>query len=109
MLDHDGAAIGGLYAAGNAMACATGMVYGGAGGTLGPAITFGYLAGAEARRAGGGTPTAPAPSIASAPASSITSAPASSITSAPASSIASASASSIASAPASSIASAPAS
>ena len=48
MLDHDGAPIAGLYAAGNAMACPTGMVYGGAGGTLGPAITFGYLAGRTA-------------------------------------------------------------
>jgi succinate dehydrogenase/fumarate reductase flavoprotein subunit len=48
VLDHDGAPIGGLYAAGNAMACPTGMVYAGAGGTLGPAITFGYLAGADA-------------------------------------------------------------
>jgi succinate dehydrogenase/fumarate reductase flavoprotein subunit len=51
VLDHDGAVIGGLYAAGNAMACPTGMVYAGAGGTLGPAITFGYLAGAEAAAA----------------------------------------------------------
>jgi succinate dehydrogenase/fumarate reductase flavoprotein subunit len=48
VLDHDGAPIGGLYAAGNAMACPTGMVYAGAGGTLGPAITFGHLAGADA-------------------------------------------------------------
>jgi 3-oxosteroid 1-dehydrogenase len=48
VLDGDGAPIDGLYAAGNAMACATGMVYGGAGGTLGPAITFGHLAGRHA-------------------------------------------------------------
>ena len=48
VLDHDGVVIRGLYAAGNAMACPTGMVYGGAGGTLGPAITFGYLAGTHA-------------------------------------------------------------
>ena len=44
----DGAPIAGLYAAGNAMAAATGMVYGGAGGTLGPAIVFGYRAGRAA-------------------------------------------------------------
>jgi 3-oxosteroid 1-dehydrogenase len=37
--------IPGLYAAGNAMAAPTGMVYGGAGGTLGPALVFGYRAG----------------------------------------------------------------
>jgi succinate dehydrogenase/fumarate reductase flavoprotein subunit len=53
VLDHDGAPIVGLYAAGNAMACPTGMVYAGAGGTLGPAITFGYLAGAEAAASAG--------------------------------------------------------
>jgi 3-oxosteroid 1-dehydrogenase len=48
VLDHDDQPIRGLFAAGNAMACPTGMVYGGAGGTLGPAITFGYLAGRTA-------------------------------------------------------------
>jgi 3-oxosteroid 1-dehydrogenase len=48
VLDHAGSPIDGLYAAGNAMACPTGMVYGGAGGTLGPAITFGHLAGSHA-------------------------------------------------------------
>jgi succinate dehydrogenase/fumarate reductase flavoprotein subunit len=47
-LDHAGRRIPGLYAAGNAMAGVTGMVYGGAGGTLGPAMTFGYLAGRAA-------------------------------------------------------------
>lgn len=50
VLDHEHRPIGGLYAAGNAMACPTGMVYGGAGGTLGPAITFGHLAGIHAAR-----------------------------------------------------------
>ncbi len=48
VIDHSGEPIPGLYAAGNAMACPTGMVYGGAGGTLGPAITFGHLAGTHA-------------------------------------------------------------
>lgn len=44
----DGGVISGLYAAGNVMAAPTGMVYGGAGGTLGPAITFGWIAGRDA-------------------------------------------------------------
>jgi len=48
VLDHHGRVIDGLFAAGNAMAGVTGMVYGGAGGTLGPAMTFGYLAGRAA-------------------------------------------------------------
>ncbi len=46
VLDVRGAVIPGLYAAGNAMACVQG--YGGAGGTIGPALTFGYLAGRTA-------------------------------------------------------------
>lgn len=46
----DGGPIAGLYAAGNAMAAPTGMVYGGAGGTLGPALVFGYRAGRSAAR-----------------------------------------------------------
>jgi 3-oxosteroid 1-dehydrogenase len=45
VIDVDGEVIAGLYAAGNVMAGPTGMVYGGAGGTLGPALVFGYLAG----------------------------------------------------------------
>ena len=44
----DGAPIEGLYAAGNAMGSVFGMTYGGAGGTLGPAMVFGYLAGRHA-------------------------------------------------------------
>ncbi len=48
VLDHDGAVIPGLYAAGNCMACPTGGIYAGAGGTLGPALTYGYLAGRHA-------------------------------------------------------------
>ena len=45
---RDGGVITGLYAAGNVMAAPTGMVYGGAGGTLGPAVTFGWIAGRDA-------------------------------------------------------------
>ena len=53
--DHDarvlhvgGEPIPGLFAAGNAMGGATGRAYGGAGGTLGPAMVFGYRAGHSA-------------------------------------------------------------
>jgi 3-oxosteroid 1-dehydrogenase len=45
VLHVNGHAIPGLYAAGNAMAGVTGKAYGGAGGTLGPAMVFGYRAG----------------------------------------------------------------
>jgi 3-oxosteroid 1-dehydrogenase len=48
VLDVDGHPIPGLYAAGNAMASVMGMTYGGAGGTLGPAMVFGFLAGRHA-------------------------------------------------------------
>ena len=44
VLRPDGAAIPGLYAAGNAGAAVMGRSYAGAGATLGPALTFGYLA-----------------------------------------------------------------
>jgi hypothetical protein len=46
--DVDGVDIPGLYAAGNAMAAPTGMAYGGAGGTLGPAMVFAYRTGRAA-------------------------------------------------------------
>jgi predicted oxidoreductase len=48
VVDLDGGVIGGLYAAGNVMASPFGMTYGGAGGTLAPAMVFGYLAGRHA-------------------------------------------------------------
>lgn len=48
VLDLSGEPIPGLYAAGNAMGGVTGMGYGGAGGTIAPALVFGWLAGAHA-------------------------------------------------------------
>ena len=45
-----GGVIPGLYVTGNAMPAVTGMVYGGAGGTLGPSMTFGYIAGLNAAK-----------------------------------------------------------
>lgn len=45
VVDWAGNPIQGLYAAGNAMAAVLGEGYGGAGGTLGPGMTFGYIAG----------------------------------------------------------------
>ncbi|MEW2049622.1 3-oxosteroid 1-dehydrogenase [Streptomyces sp. NPDC005476] len=44
VLRADGSAIPGLYAAGNASAAVMGHSYAGAGSTIGPAMTFGYLA-----------------------------------------------------------------
>ncbi len=48
VLSRSGGTIPGLWAAGNVMAAPTATVYAGAGGTLGPAMTFGYLAGRDA-------------------------------------------------------------
>lgn len=48
VVDIDGNAIPGLYAAGNVMASPFGMTYGGPGGTLGPGMVFGYLSGKHA-------------------------------------------------------------
>lgn len=50
VLDHAGNVIPGLFAAGNVIACPTGSVYAGAGGTLGPALTYGYIAGRAAAK-----------------------------------------------------------
>ena len=48
VLRHDGKPIPGLYAAGNASASVFGPAYPGGGATIGPALTFGYLAGRHA-------------------------------------------------------------
>ena len=48
VLSASGQIIQGLYTVGNAMAGSTGSVYAGAGGTLGPALTYGFLAGKHA-------------------------------------------------------------
>ena len=48
VLGTRGQVIPGLFAAGNVAAAPTGMVYGGAGGTLGPIVTFAYRAGKTA-------------------------------------------------------------
>ncbi|MDF2370690.1 MAG: FAD-dependent oxidoreductase [Rhizobiaceae bacterium] len=50
VLDHNGAAIPGLYAVGNDAASIMSGTYPGAGITLGPAITFGYIAALDAAR-----------------------------------------------------------
>jgi 3-oxosteroid 1-dehydrogenase len=50
ILDVDGEPIAGLFGAGNVISAPTGSVYAGAGGTLGPALTFGYIAGRAAAK-----------------------------------------------------------
>ncbi|WP_281899195.1 3-oxosteroid 1-dehydrogenase [Phytohabitans aurantiacus] len=50
VLRPDGSTIPGLYAAGNASASVMGHSYAGAGATIGPAMTFGYLAALDAAK-----------------------------------------------------------
>jgi succinate dehydrogenase/fumarate reductase flavoprotein subunit len=52
VIDWDGVPIPGLYVGSNTMASVTGGGYGGAGGTIGPGMTFGYLAGRHAAKQG---------------------------------------------------------
>ncbi len=50
VLKEDGRPIPGLYAAGNTSASVMGRTYPGAGGTIGPALTFGFLAAEDAAK-----------------------------------------------------------
>ncbi len=52
VLDWNNNPIEGLYVAGNTMAQVTALAYGGAGGTLGPGMTFGFIAGRHVARQG---------------------------------------------------------
>lgn len=52
VIDWNDRPIEGLYICSNAMSSSTAGVYGGAGGTLGPGMTFGYIAGRHAAQQG---------------------------------------------------------
>ncbi|MBP2478088.1 3-oxosteroid 1-dehydrogenase [Crossiella equi] len=56
VLREDGTPLPGLYAAGNTSAAVMGRTYAGAGATIGPAMTFGYLAARAAAASPGGNP-----------------------------------------------------
>jgi predicted oxidoreductase len=56
VVDSDGHAIAGLYAVGNDAASVMGGTYPGAGITIGPAMTFGYIAGRHLAGTGSGNP-----------------------------------------------------
>ena len=56
-LRADGSVIDGLYAAGNTSSPVMGHTYAGPGATIGPAITFGYLAALDMAGKGGDAPT----------------------------------------------------
>jgi 3-oxosteroid 1-dehydrogenase len=54
VLSEDGTVIEGLFAAGNASEAVMGRSYAGAGATIGPAMTFGYIAALTMAEASGG-------------------------------------------------------
>ena len=60
VLRTDGSAIPGLYAAGNTSAAVMGRTYAGPGATIGPALTFGYLAAEDIAAAASASPASPA-------------------------------------------------
>ena len=57
VLRRDGSVITGLYAAGNVSSAVMGRTYAGPGATIGPALTFGYLAAEDIARTPAATAT----------------------------------------------------